>query len=58
MPRTRDEVESVPDADEDPFYVLMEDDSLVNELTVNITVCSPCDTGRDHTTSRCSFVKS
>jgi hypothetical protein len=35
MPRTCDEVEGLPDADEDPFYVLMEDDSLVNEVTLN-----------------------
>ena len=35
MPRTCDEVGSSPDADEDPFYVLLEDDSLVNEVTLN-----------------------
>jgi len=35
MPRTCDEVGEVPEADEDPFYVLMEDDSLVNQLTIN-----------------------
>jgi len=35
MPRTCDEVGEVPEADEDPFYVLMEDDSLVNEVTIS-----------------------
>jgi len=35
MPWTCDEVGEVPEADEDPFYVLMEDDSLVNQLTIN-----------------------
>jgi hypothetical protein len=35
MPRTCDEVGEVPEADEDPFYVLMEDDSPVNQLTIN-----------------------
>ena len=35
MPRTCDEVGEVPEADEDPFYVLMEEDSLVNQLTIN-----------------------
>ena len=35
MPRTSDEVESVPGMDEDPFYVLMEDDSLVNRMAID-----------------------
>jgi hypothetical protein len=35
MPRTCDEVGEVPEADEDPFYVLMEDGSLVNQLTIS-----------------------
>ena len=34
MPRTCDEVDGSPDTDEDPFYVLMEDDSVVNEVKV------------------------
>jgi hypothetical protein len=35
MPCTCDEVGDVPDVDEDPFYVLMEDDSLVDEVTIS-----------------------
>jgi hypothetical protein len=35
MPSTCDEVGDVPDVHEDPFYVLMEDDSLVDEVTIS-----------------------
>ena len=51
MPRTCDEVGEVPEADEDPFYVLMEDDSLVNQLTINtdrlLTPLTPQETLHD-----------
>jgi hypothetical protein len=35
MPRTCDEAENGPDANEDPFYVLMDDDSTVKEVKVS-----------------------
>ena len=51
MPRTCDEVGEVPEADEDPFYVLMEDDSPVNQLTINtdrlLTPLTPQETLHD-----------
>jgi hypothetical protein len=36
MPRYANEVEAFsPDADEDPFFVLLEDDTLINEVRIN-----------------------
>jgi hypothetical protein len=51
MPRTCDEAGEVPEADEDPFYVLIEDDSLVNEVTIRtdrlLTPLTPQETLHD-----------